>query len=789
MTEEPESIAAHASTEPGQHLRRMSSAKEHRAKIGKRLSGRPAPNTSSSSLGSIDSLAKLAKLTSQDSDRADSEKEQNPPGHHARPQNIYHILGQVRQWLHEEKARRSARPHKTDEDSSKLASATNTAASLVGKIHNHAPLHRKAHHSRTSSNLSEGAQALEKLEQILAGGMDLDRDTSLENRKGSSSMARRASKRILRKYSTIGSSDTENRDDYEFVPCADVILDNSKTLSYTGGAAASESNPNGTSRRARREREACLQFNTEIVRLAHTLRLKGWRRVPLDHGRHIEVSRLSGAMTNAVYVVSPPKDLPTSSQDLQSSTTSVTPKKAPLKLLLRIYGPQAEHLIDREKELHILKRLARKKIGPRLLGTFINGRFEQFFNARTLTASDLRNSETSKQIAKRMRELHEGIELLDEERAAGPFVWQNWDKWVQRCEQIVTWLDKKIHEHEHTKSLSSLESWKTRGLVCGVPWPFFRQTVNRYRKWLEGQYRDPSRINQDMVFAHNDTQYGNLLRLQPCEESPLLTPANEHKQLVVIDFEYASANVPGLEFANHFQTEWCYNYHDTEKPYALKSDRYPTPNEQWRFLRAYVQHRPFQAQPQSPTVSAAPGPSSSISSFMLDGRAQSTRDTDEERLRLEAIEAEVTRLMSETRIWRIANSAQWVAWGIVQAKVVGMDEALDTNRDGSGISNPDTTTNPEGQKLTGAVGPDPLNSEAAPLKQDVDDKRPEASDVQGLVKSEEPPTEEEIEADFDYLGYAQERAMFFWGDVLQLGIVKKEDLPRELLGKVKIVEY
>jgi thiamine kinase-like enzyme len=32
----------------------------------------------------------------------------------------------------------------------------------------------------------------------------------------------------------------------------------------------------------------------------------------------------------------------------------------------------------------------------------------------------------------------------------------------------------------------------------------------------------------------------------------LLLPANEHKQLIVIDFEYASANPPALEFANHF---------------------------------------------------------------------------------------------------------------------------------------------------------------------------------------------------------------------------------------------
>jgi hypothetical protein len=38
----------------------------------------------------------------------------------------------------------------------------------------------------------------------------------------------------------------------------------------------------------------------------------------------------------------------------------------------------------------------------------------------------------------------------------------------------------------------------------------------------------------------------------PVGESPLILPANEHKQLVVIDFEYANANLPGLEFANHF---------------------------------------------------------------------------------------------------------------------------------------------------------------------------------------------------------------------------------------------
>ena len=329
MTEEPDSITPQASAEPQQPVRRMSSSKKHRAKIGKRLSGRPAPNAASSSLASIDSLAKLAKLSSHDSDGADSQREQELPDYHVRSRNVHHVLSQVKYWLRQEKARRSARQQVRSDDPSKISSAVHAASSLVGKIHDHAPLHRKSHHGRTSSDLSEGALALEELSQILAGGMDLDRETSIEEKRPSYLGGRKASKRMLRKYSMIGS-DTDNREDYEFVPSTDVVLDNSKTLGYSGGAAASESNLRDLSRRARKEREAWLQFKTEIVRLAHTLRLKGWRRVPLDHGDQIEVTRLSGALTNAVYVVSSPKDILAALQDPQSSTTSITSRKPPV---------------------------------------------------------------------------------------------------------------------------------------------------------------------------------------------------------------------------------------------------------------------------------------------------------------------------------------------------------------------------------------------------------------------------------------------------------------------------
>ena len=273
------------------------------------------------------------------------------------------------------------------------------------------------------------------------------------------------------------------------------------------------------------------------------------------------------------------------------------------------------------------------------------------------------------------------------------------------------------------------------------------------------------------------TQYGNLLRLEPSGESPLLLPANEHKRLIVIDFEYASANTPGLEFANHF-TEWCYDYHSS-KPYVLNANEYPTPEEQHRFLKAYVQHRPpNQTCPSlSPLPAANQGPSGSISTFMLDGRAPMAQ-VEEEKRQDEVVESEVKKLETETRLWRIANSAQWVAWGIVQAKVPGMDEALEARKNSTSNWEETIIRTPPAQ-----LGFDPLSQNAGDLAQGDRGKGPE-----GREDMTDDGLEEEGEEEFDYLGYAQERAMFFWGDILQLGIVKREDLPEELLSKVKVVE-
>lgn len=171
--------------------------------------------------------------------------------------------------------------------------------------------------------------------------------------------------------------------------------------------------------------------------------------------------------------------------------------------MLRIYGPQVEHLIDREKELGILRRLGKQNIGPKVLGTFNNGRFEQFFEARPLTLREMRSADMSKNIAKRMRELHDGIELLTEERRAGPNVWHNWDKWLDRLGKVATWLDSQLASPDNER-LSVQNSWRRRGYVFGAPWPQFKEALQRYREFVNTCSGGDGEIKRRLIFAHND---------------------------------------------------------------------------------------------------------------------------------------------------------------------------------------------------------------------------------------------------------------------------------------------
>ena len=320
MTAEPKSITPLTSLDLGEKSRPAISPKQHRANVAKRLSGRPALMSSTSSIGSLENLAPASRSESQNTESSATKTQSAQEHHRSRHSRSSHIISQVRHWLHEEKARIAARQHGSRDAASRISSATHAASAFVDEAYRKGPTHFTGNHRRSSSVSSEGFLALEKLERILTASAGLSTDTTRDAKAGPV-FSRRGS-RLLRKQSTVLSSDTDCHDFEAHVPSAVVVLDNSKTLSYCGGAA-SQTGPPDHSQRAKKEIEAWSQFKYEIVRLSHTLKLPRWRRVHLERSGDITVERLSGALTNAVYVVSPPVDLPSSTCDPRSSTSSL----------------------------------------------------------------------------------------------------------------------------------------------------------------------------------------------------------------------------------------------------------------------------------------------------------------------------------------------------------------------------------------------------------------------------------------------------------------------------------
>lgn len=206
----------------------------------------------------------------------------------------------------------------------------------------------------------------------------------------------------------------------------------------------------------------------------------------------IQIFKVSGSLTNAVFFIS------------ASAPGSKLPNKT---LLLRIYGPSSGSLISRPAELRILHVLSSEyQIGPQVYGTFANGRVEEYFDSEALCPQDLRNPQTSRWIAIRMAELHR----VDVQRVVDPVEWadpvdgtrgelsikRSVRNWTDPAREVVTLLG----DCEWTREVDFerfIEEWAA------------------YYKWVRDWEKEGNKEKESpRVFCHNDTQYGNLLKLK-----------------------------------------------------------------------------------------------------------------------------------------------------------------------------------------------------------------------------------------------------------------------------------
>ncbi|KAF9359195.1 hypothetical protein BGX26_012894 [Mortierella sp. AD094] len=299
------------------------------------------------------------------------------------------------------------------------------------------------------------------------------------------------------------------------------------------------------------------QLAKRVLELLHLMNVQDWTDVTDHH--LLELFRISGALTNCIFLVTgPPRVVPaatTSSAFLDKDSDELVLTTKPRKVLLRVYGVGLESLISRNEELHWLRNLSTMEIGPSLLGIFKNGRFEEYVDSTTLTKEDIRNPRTSRHIAHRMCELHNIVNVFPPPEGTIPQTQANITKWIPLAREAI----EKICAKDLTK----------RAIINGFGFEKLLLEFDEIQHELTA-------VHSPLVFAHNDTQYGNILKTK-----------DESGELVVIDFEYAGYNIRGFDIGNHF-CEWTADYH-SERPSVLHPERYPTKVEQFNFLEAYME--------------------------------------------------------------------------------------------------------------------------------------------------------------------------------------------------------
>ncbi|CAD1811101.1 Choline/ethanolamine kinase family protein [Candida parapsilosis] len=471
-------------------------------------------------------------------------------------------------------------------------------------------------------------------------------------------------------------------------------------------------------------------FKQDIIALTKALKIHKWHKKSLNMHK-LKITRISGALTNSIYKI----DYVDEEQDIHLPS-----------LLLRVYGKNVDELIDRDSELMTLIKLSQKRIGPRLLGIFTNGRFEQFLEGFvTLTKDQIRDQVISQMIGRRMKDLHYKVDLTEEEsQTPVPTCWRLIEKWL------------KIFENEYKPG------YEKAGIdlkdIFMMDFDEFKKLVFRYKHWLFDKYKKEG-FSLNYKFCHNDTQYGNLLlhnSFEPEEiiiDTPLGSSANlpeiaikstsnkKDSNLVVIDFEYSGPNFPAYDIVNHF-SEWMSNYHDAERSYFVNNKMFPTQLEQLNFIKAYIEYD-FQL------------PSSNLKSAKSDQELLNNSDKQA----VSIIQYEIEKMYNECVYWRSSVQIFWALWGLIQNGPIEPKPKLNRNESEQGVGSTYNIT---------------VEMEKFGL-QDL-----EITTGDAITSSDD---------DFDYLKYSNQKLAIVVGDAMQFNLLDKDQVDSKYHADIKYLSF
>ncbi|KAK4420258.1 putative ethanolamine kinase [Sesamum alatum] len=183
-------------------------------------------------------------------------------------------------------------------------------------------------------------------------------------------------------------------------------------------------------------------------------------------------------------------------------------------MTVRLYGPNTEYVINRERELQAIPNLSAAGFGAKLLGVFGNGMVQSFINARTLTPSDMRKPKLVAEIAKQLRKFHE-VEISCSKE---PQLWNDIFKFLDRASRL------KFDDTEKQKKYEMI-------------------SFGEINEELSELKVITDRLSAPVVYCHNDLLSGNLML------------NDDEEKLYFIDFEYGSYNYreyPSKDEQYHF---------------------------------------------------------------------------------------------------------------------------------------------------------------------------------------------------------------------------------------------
>jgi len=256
--------------------------------------------------------------------------------------------------------------------------------------------------------------------------------------------------------------------------------------------------------------------------------LPQWKDLTLDD---LSFERLSG-ISNVVFKVS------TFQSDIQ-----------PNPVILRKFGKNG--IVDRGKEKYIFEELGKQDMGPKSYGGNEDYRLEEFFPARVIKPTEIKEKKMRRRLARAMGLLHR-IEFPKLDKT-GAFVklledQAYYEKFNNKCNEKI-FTTEEVKFIEQVKALSSKEELE-----------FIKKVLPK----------------EEAVFCHNDLLNNNILVLDKTSD------------VLFIDVEYGNYNFRGFDIGNLFAEATLDYSFPTPPYYEVCEKNYPSSEDILDFIRYYL---------------------------------------------------------------------------------------------------------------------------------------------------------------------------------------------------------